>query len=445
MSHESRSSDGDVRRASSRGDTVRPMALAPGRRWLVALVAAAMSVALAIVALEVSPASGAEDRPVVQSSRASSGADDELTPVTATTLSSSSAPVLGTDGRWHVVYELQLANVGPQPSTVERIDVLDGDDSRVVQTFAGADLQHRLRTLLALPTTSLELEPNGGRLVLIELAFDRRADVPRTLVHRFHVLAAPIGGGAAAPLASTAAALPLDGGVAVVGPPLAGAGWVAVNGCCATDGVHRAAVLAVNGALHAAQRFAIDWIRLDDQGRLVDGDPSDVRSYTAYGADILAVAGGTVVETQDTLDDQVPGQLPDPTTITLKNVLGNHVVVRHRDGRYATYAHMQKDSVTVEVGDHVRTGETLGKVGNTGNTSAPHLHFQITDGRSVLGSSGLPYVFDRFRLQGRLDPQRWATATTLEGTWNEGLLPTPSPRRAQLPLDLDIVDFGGKD
>jgi hypothetical protein len=205
--------------------------------------------------------------------------------------------------------------------------------------------------------------------------------------------------------------------------------------------VHRSTVLPINGALHAAQRFAIDWIRLDSQGRLVNGDPSDVRSYTAYGADIVAVAGGTVVSALNTLDDQVPGHLPDPSTITLENVLGNHVTVRHSDGVYATYAHMQKGSVTVGVGASVLPGQTLGKIGNTGNTSAPHLHFQITEGRSVLGSDGLPFVFDRFRLQGQMDAQRWATATTLEGTWNEGLLPSPSPRSAEIPL---IVDFGDR-
>lgn len=53
----------------------------------------------------------------------------------------------------------------------------------------------------------------------------------------------------------------------------------------------------------------------------------------------------------------------------------DNVTVRHSDGRYATYAHMQKGSVTVEVGDNVLPGQTLGKIGNTGNTSAPHLHF----------------------------------------------------------------------
>lgn len=414
--------------------------------WLAALAAAMLSVAPAIGALEVSSASSTADPPGARASAAPSGTTDEVTPVTATTLSASSAPVLGTDERWHVVYELQLANVRPRPATVESIDVLDADqESRVVETFSGAGLQDRLRTLAAQPTTSLELDPDAARLVLVELAFDRRADVPRALVHRFHVMTVPAGGSAPAQLAYTAATFPLDREPTVVRRPLIGDGWLATNGCCATDGVHRHTVLPINGALQVAQRFAIDWLRLDRQGRLVDGDPSDVHSYVAYGAEIVAVAGGTVVSTMNTLDDQVPGQLPDPRTITLDNILGNHVVVRHRDGRYATYAHMQKGSVTVEVGDRVRAGQTLGRLGNTGNTSAPHLHFQITEGRSVLGSSGLPFAFDGFTLQGQVDPQRWAAATTLEGTWDEGLLPNPSPRRAQLPLDLAIVDFGERD
>lgn len=163
--------------------------------------------------------------------------------------------MLGTDERWHVVYELQLANTRPLPSTMESIDVLDADDeSRVVETFSGAGLQNRLRTLASTPPSSLKLDPNVARLVLIELALDRRADVPPALVHRFHILAAPIGGGTPARLAYTAASFPLDRGLSVVGRPLVGEGWIAANGCCATDGMHRGALLAINGALHAAQR-----------------------------------------------------------------------------------------------------------------------------------------------------------------------------------------------
>lgn len=84
------------------------------------------------------------------------------------------------------------------------------------------------------------------------------------------------------------------------------------------------------------------------------------RHYTAYGARILAVADGTVVST-----------LPDPSTITLDTVDGNHVVLDL--GSFAFYAHMQPGSVRVKPGQHVRRGDVLGLLGNTGSTSAPHV------------------------------------------------------------------------
>ena len=53
-------------------------------------------------------------------------------------------------------------------------------------------------------------------------------------------------------------------------------------------------------------------------------------------------------------------------------------------------------------------------------------------------------LLGRFELEGQVDVARWNAATTLEGIWNEGLLPTASPRRDQFPLDLNVVDFGGE-
>jgi murein DD-endopeptidase MepM/ murein hydrolase activator NlpD len=175
----------------------------------------------------------------------------------------------------------------------------------------------------------------------------------------------------------------------------------------------------------------------------VHGDPKDVHAYSDYGAQVLAVAGGTVVSTLDTLDDQVPGSLPDPATITLANVDGNHVVLDLGGGHYAFYAHLQKGSVTVHPGDRVHRGQVLGLLGNTGNTSAPHLHFHLMDGPSVLGSDGLPYTYGRVDLAGYVDPARWATAQDLTGVWNQGLLPQPRPEPDRFPMNLDIVDFPG--
>jgi hypothetical protein len=96
----------------------------------------------------------------------------------------------------------------------------------------------------------------------------------------------------------------------VLGPPLAGKGWAVFNGCCEPGGVHRSTGMAINGQIHFAQRFAIDWLLLNADARFVHGDGKDVKQYADYGAKVIAVADGAVVETLSTLEDQVPGQLP---------------------------------------------------------------------------------------------------------------------------------------
>jgi hypothetical protein len=155
----------------------------------------------------------------------------------------------------------------------------------------------------------------------------------------------------------------------------------------------------VNGQIYLAQRFAIDWMLLDAEGHLGKGAPADVHSYPCYGVDVLAVTDGTVVDTLGNLDDQVPGELPDPKTINIDNVDGNHILLDLGRGRCAFYAHLQKDSLHVAVGDHVRRGQVLAKLGNTGNTSGPHLHFHSDGWRFCAGLSGLA-LYDRSLLPG---------------------------------------------
>jgi murein DD-endopeptidase MepM/ murein hydrolase activator NlpD len=300
-----------------------------------------------------------------------------------------------------------------------------------------------MRTLVPQAASDAAIEPNGGRLFYIELTFKSAETIPRALEHHLHFDgAANPGPSKAKPLDYFVARLAIAGDKPVViGPPLAGGGWIAANGCCNPGIVHRGSVLSVNGALFDAQRFAIDWMRLDDQGQLVHGDAADVRNFTDYGAEVLAVADGTVVSTLNDLDDQKPGKLPDPTTITIQTVDGNHVVLDIGGGHFAFYAHLQKNSVTVRPSDHVKKGSVLGKLGNTGNTSAPHLHFHIMRGASVLGSDGVPYVIDRFEFAGQVDPVAFEAAPGIEGNWGQGRMKQPEHREREFPLNLNIIDF----
>lgn len=77
-------------------------------------------------------------------------------------------------------------------------------------------------------------------------------------------------------------------------------------------------------------------------------------------------------------------------------LLDHYVSLALGEGRYALYAHLKPGSVRVKPGDRVRAGQVLGLVGNSGNSTRPHLHFQVSTRRTVLAGDGLSFVFDSF-------------------------------------------------
>jgi len=257
-------------------------------------------------------------------------AEDVFTPVIASLMGPDPQAVEGTDGRVHVVYEVQFTNTKPAPATLERVEVVDPSaPDQPLASYAGAELVDRLVTLQPRPVTDAVLAPDTARVLYVELSFDALDDVPAALSHRVQLLgAANPGTTAPSPLTYTAAPVEVSTEAPLVlGPPLSGDRWVAVNGCCIPTVIHRGSFQSVNGGLYDSQRFAIDWMRLDADGQLVHGDPTVAENYPDYGAEVLAVADATVVSTLDTLDDQVPGTLPNPGDITIDTVDGNHVVL----------------------------------------------------------------------------------------------------------------------
>jgi murein DD-endopeptidase MepM/ murein hydrolase activator NlpD len=141
------------------------------------------------------------------------------------------------------------------------------------------------------------------------------------------------------------------------------------------------------------------------------------------------------------LPNQVPGQVP--VGIPLEQAPGNHVIIDMGHGEFAMYAHMIPGSVVVEEGQFVRAGEKLGRLGNSGNTIVPHLHFQVMDRPSPLKSVGLPFVFDRIALQGRLVG---SSLEEIDDVWFAGgAVPVDESvtglRGRQMPLTLDVLGF----
>lgn len=187
---------------------------------------------------------------------------------------------------------------------------------------------------------------------------------------------------------------------AVIGPPLKGGNWLAGNGPSRASG-HRRALLPISGAPAIAQRFAIDYVMINAEGKTFTGDRLKNESYGAEGVEAVAVADGIVVATKDSIPENIPGPASRAVPITLETVGGNHVILDIGSGRFAFYAHLQPGSLRVKIGDRVKKGATLGLVGNSGNSTEPHLHFHLSDGNSPLGSEGIPYVHETLDVVGR--------------------------------------------
>src|SRR5262249_17266706 len=135
--------------------------------------------------------------------------------------------------------------------------------------------------------------------------------------------------------------------------------------------------------------------------RTYSGDAKSNRSYRCYGAEAVAVADARVSEIHDGIAENPPESNDRAVPMTLETITGNYIVLDLGQGRFAHYAHLQPGSIRVRQGDRVRRGQVLGLVGNSGNTTEPHLHFQVSDSPSLLKGEGLPYIFDAFTRGGK--------------------------------------------
>lgn len=128
------------------------------------------------------------------------------------------------------------------------------------------------------------------------------------------------------------------------------------------------------------------------------------RDFPAFGAPLLAVAGGTVVRARDNQrDHRSRNSWPALIYLLIEGifrdvagpyrVIGNHVILDLGDGTYAMYAHVRKGSLRVREGDRVAPGQLLGECGNTGNSTEPHVHFQLMDHPDVNRAHGIPFTW----------------------------------------------------
>ena len=212
----------------------------------------------------------------------------------------------------------------------------------------------------------------------------------------------------------------------VVDFPLRGENWVAVTTPVARVPSHGVDILG--------QRYAYDFVKVDDRpGVHVHPSSSLVASTIggrtsecyAWGADIHAPFAAEVIRAVDGVAERGwvnpfreaargiwngltfrPDRIP--------SILGNHVILR-AGGIYAGFAHLAPGTVAVRPGERVETGALLGRVGHTGNSTSPHLHFQLMDSADLMAANGVACAFRAYDVR-------------VDGGWSRVESGFPGPR-----------------
>lgn len=336
------------------------------------------------------------------------------------------------DGRYLLRHELHLTNFGAEPLVPVSIELRDADAGGVLLRIEGAALAQ----LLAIRGADQHgdgapsIAPGVRAVAYLDAMLP--GAVPAMLEHRVEYRVA--GGDGSSGVVEGARVAVDARPPPVLGRPLRGGPWVAVHSPAWPRG-HRRALYALDGRVRIPGRFAIDWVRIDPQGHMADGDPDRVDDVLGYGADVLAVIDATVAAVRD--------DVPESSTISghrphaLADASGNYVALDLGDGRHAFYEHLQPGSIRVRPGQRVRRGEVIAALGFTGDSTGPHLHFHVADGSSPLGAEGIPFVIDRFRVLGRYPD----LGTLGAAPWLPPAEGRPALHLMEWPASNVVVDF----
>lgn len=174
-----------------------------------------------------------------------------------------------------------------------------------------------------------------------------------------------------------------------------------------------------HGSDQLGQTFAFDFLQVNWNKKgmhfydasllryLLFGVP--LKKNYCWGKNIHAPCNGRIVKCEDGLNERKIVHFVSDMIVVLKNaffgnlnklhpILGNYIIMECENNIFAFFAHLQKNSINVSVGDNINKGQILGKVGHSGNSTAAHLHFQFMDNINLLEAKGIPCVFENIEI-----------------------------------------------
>jgi murein DD-endopeptidase MepM/ murein hydrolase activator NlpD len=159
----------------------------------------------------------------------------------------------------------------------------------------------------------------------------------------------------------------------------------------------------------------MDFVKLGTDNASFRGNGLALADHYSWQQPVYATAGGKVVYVCFDMPDMTPGALPDPRMFRddIRRTLGNAVAISHGNGEFSYYAHLEQASIQVNQGQMVRRGDLIARVGNSGRSPGPNLHFQVMNGPNPYFDQGLPMQFSHFSAGGQFFEQPMTIPTRM--------------------------------
>jgi murein DD-endopeptidase len=338
--------------------------------------------------------------------------------------------VVTIDKQHVLVYELQLTNAATNAVCLEKLEVLSGS-MKLLATFSADELKNRFWKI-SNDSHKPEVVVDKGSVAVIYLEIPLSQNVPEKISHRVYTRICE--GEQSPTFVIETDKIPVSGKkIPVLSAPLSGGPWAAIHSPVWERG-HRRVIYTQNGVSRIPGRFAIDFMKLDDGGKYAPGDEDSIQTWYGYGANVLAVADGTIASTKGSFAESStlsghPDYAPDQAT-------GNYISLKMAEGQYVFYEHLKPGSILVKPGERVEKGQVIAQLGFTGQTTGPHLHLHVADGDSPLGAEGVPYVFEEFTQLGSYPDM----AKFGNDRWENGIVDR-SQRKRERPGSNTVIIF----
>ncbi|MBB6108509.1 Peptidase family M23 [Mucilaginibacter lappiensis] len=306
-----------------------------------------------------------------------------------------SAPTV-INGKPGIYYELYITNFAKDSLRLRSLKVLNSTDSSATFNVDEIHLKGRMRRVgVSSKEDNMILPPGSFGVIYLEF----NLPFSNTGMHLVHQLGFDLfNGNKKTPVLVKGALIEiLPKAPLIIGSPLHGGPWAAIYEPSWSTG-HRRVFYTVNGTARLPGRFAIDFIKLDNNGRYAANNEDSIRNWHGYGNDVLAVCDGVIAS--------VKNDFPESETISSykspspENATGNYISIKIGTNQFVFYEHLKPGSIKVKPGQKVKKGEVIASLGFTGQTTGPHLHLHIATENSPLGAEGLPFEFEHFKLLG---------------------------------------------